>query len=59
MTPHLAMVVDERQRISQHTNHGQHHQGLGALLLDRGFFEMAVGGDGLKHLGIDPPAAAS
>ena len=37
---------DQGQSIGQKPDHGQHHQGGG--LVDRGVFEMTVGGDGLK-----------
>ena len=37
----------------------EHDKCLAALLMHRRFFEMAVGGDGLKHFRVDgPPAPA-
>jgi hypothetical protein len=36
---------------------GEHHQGGG--LVDRGVFEVTVGGDGLRDFGIDSPTAAT
>ena len=53
----LALVEDQGQGIGQKADHGQHHQGRG--LVDRGVFEVAVGGDGLKNFCIDSPTTAA
>ena len=57
MAADLAMVEDQRQGISQKPDHGQHDQRRG--LVHGRVFEMTVGGDGLKNLGIDSPPAAA
>ena len=57
MAADLAVVEDQGQGIGEKPDHGQHHQGGG--LVDRGVFEMTVGGDGLKDFGIDSPTAAT
>src|SRR5450759_608373 len=57
MAADLAMVEDQRQGISQKPDHGQHDQRRG--LVHGRMFEMTVGGDGLKNLGIDSPPAAA
>ena len=57
MAADLAVVEDQGQGIGQKPDHGQHHQGGG--LVDRGVFEVTVGGDGLKDFGIDSPTAAT
>ena len=59
MTAQLTMAENQRQRIRQNRNHGQHRQGLSATWMDGGLPEVTVGREGLKHLGIDPPAAAT
>ena len=43
----LLMIEKQRQRVSQKSNHCQHHQSR--ALVDCGVFEMAVGRQGLKH----------
>jgi hypothetical protein len=53
----LALVEDQGQGIGQKADHGQHHQG--GSLVDRGVFEVTVGGDGLEDFGIDSPTAAT
>ena len=57
MAADLAVVEDQGQGIGQKPDHGQHHQGGG--LVDRGVFEVTVGGDGLKDFGIDSPTATT
>ena len=57
MAADLAVVEDKGQRVGQETDHRQHNQG--GSLVDRGVFEMTVGGDGLKDFGIDSPTAAT
>jgi len=57
MAANLPIVEDHGQRIGHHPDHGQHDQG--GALMDGGMFEVAVGGNGLKHLGIDAPATAA
>jgi len=57
MAADLPTVEDQGQRIGYHPNHGQRDQGR--ALMDGGMFEMAVRGDGLKHLGIDAPSTAA
>jgi hypothetical protein len=57
MAADLAVVEDQGQGIGQKPDHGQHHQRRG--LMDRGVFEVAFGGDGLKNFRIDSPAAAA
>jgi len=57
MAADLAVIEDQRQRIGQHPNHGEHHQR--SALVDGGMFEMAVDGDALKHFGVDSPAASA
>src|SRR5271169_1693190 len=57
MATDLAVVEDQGQGIGKKPDHGQHHQGC--RLVDSGVFEVAVGGDGLKDLGIDSPTAAT
>ena len=59
MTAHLAMVEDQGKGIGQQANHGEYEEGLLPILMDRGFLEMTIGGEGLKHLGVDDPAAAT
>ena len=53
----LAMEEQQSQREGQYTNHGEHDKRVAASLMHRRFLEMAVGGDGLKHFGIDDPTA--
>src|SRR6266436_2531695 len=53
----LAVVEDQGQGIGQKPDHSEHHQGRG--LVDRGMFEVAIGGDGLKDFCIDSPTAAT
>src|SRR5574340_252286 len=48
MTTYLALVEDQRQRVGQQPDHRQDYQS--GALVDSGMFEVAVGGDGLKHL---------
>jgi hypothetical protein len=57
MAAKLAAVEDQRQSVGEHANHGEHNQG--GALMNGGMFQMAVGGDGLKHLGINAPSAAA
>jgi hypothetical protein len=57
MAADLAMVEDQGQGIGKKSDYSQHHQRRG--LMDRGVFEVTVGGDGLKNFGIDSPAAAA
>jgi hypothetical protein len=57
MAADLALVEHQRQSISQQPNHGQHYQGR--ALMNGGMFQVAVGGNGLKHFGIDAPPAAA
>src|SRR5712671_2038835 len=57
MAADLAVVEDQGQSIGKKPDHGQHDQGRG--LMDSGVFEVTVGGDGLKHFGIDSPTAAA
>lgn len=57
MTADLPMIEDQGQGVSQQPNHGQHHESR--TLVDRRVFKMAVGGQGLKYFGIDPPPAAA
>jgi len=57
MAADLAVVEDQGQGIGEKPDHGEHHQGRG--LVDRGVFEVAVGGDGLKNFCIDSPTAAT
>ena len=57
MASHLSMVENQGQGIGKKPDHGQHHQGRG--LVDRGVFEVTVGGDGLKNFGIDSPTSAA
>ena len=57
MAADLAVIEDQRQGISQKPDHGQHDQRRG--LVHGRVFEMTVGGDGLKNLGIDSPPAAA
>ena len=57
MASDLAMVEDQGQGIGKKPNHRQHHQGCG--LMDRGVFEVTVGGDGLKDFCVDSPTAAA
>jgi hypothetical protein len=57
MAADLALVEDQRQSIGEHPIHGQHDQGR--ALMNGGMFQVAVGGSGLKHLGIDAPPTAA
>src|SRR4029077_3898966 len=57
MAADLTLVEDQGQGIGQKPDHGQHHQG--GSLVDRGMFEVTVGGDDLKDFGIDSPTAAT
>ena len=57
MATDLAVIEDQGQGIGQKPDHGQYHQG--SSLVDRGMFEMTVGGEGLKDFGIDSPTAAT
>src|SRR6266478_3247292 len=57
MAADLAMVENRGQGIGQKPNHRQHYQGRS--LVDRGVFEVTVGGDGLKDFRIDSPTAAT
>ena len=55
----LAMKEHHGQREGQNTNHGEHEQRLAAALMHGWFFEVAVGGDGLKHFRVDDPTTAA
>ena len=57
MAADLAMIEDQGQGIGQKPDHGEYYQGRG--LVHGGMFEVAVGGEGLKDLRIDSPAAAT
>jgi len=57
MAADLAVVEDQGQGIGQKPDHGQQYQGRS--LMDRGVFEVTVGGDGLKDFGIDAPTATT
>src|SRR5260370_10309530 len=57
MAADLAVVENQGQGIGEKPDHGEHHQGRG--LVDRGVFEVAVGGNGLKDFRIDSPTAAT
>src|SRR5258708_29868087 len=56
MAADLAVVENQGQGIGEKPDHGEHYQGRG--LVDRGVFEVAVGGDGLKNFRFDSPTAA-
>ena len=51
------MVKDERQRIGEHTDHGEDNEG--GAWMNGGMFEMAVDREGLEYLSVDPPATAA
>src|SRR5438552_932586 len=57
MAADLAVIEDQGQGIGEKPDHGEHHQGRG--LVNRGMFEVAVGGNGLKDFRIDSPTAAT
>ena len=57
MAADLPVVEQRRERIGQHPDHRRH--GQSGALVDSGMLEMAIGGDGLKHLGIDAPSTAA
>src|ERR1022692_1125681 len=57
MAADLALIEDQGKSVGQKADHGEHHKRL--RLVDGGMFEVAVGGDGLKDLGIDSPATAT
>src|ERR1019366_3963633 len=57
MAADLPTVEDQGQRIGQNPDHRQYNQSR--ALVDGGMFEVAVAGDGLKHLGIDAPSTAA
>jgi len=57
MAADLAVIEDQGQGIGEKPDHGEHHQGCG--LVNRGMFEVAVGGNGLKDFRIDSPTAAA
>src|SRR5271166_705824 len=53
----LALIKDQGKSVGQKPDHGEHHKRRG--LMNGGMFEVAVGGDGLKDLGVDSPATAA
>ena len=55
----LAMEEYQGQGEGENTNHGEHDQCLAAALMHGWFFEVAVGGDGLKHFCVDDPTTAA
>ena len=55
----LAMEEHQGQSVGQNTNHREHDQRLTAALMHGWFFEVAVGGDGLKHFRVDDPTTAA
>jgi hypothetical protein len=55
----LAMEEHQGQGESQNTNHRKYDQRLAAALMHGWFFEVAVGGDGLKHFRVDDPPTAA
>jgi hypothetical protein len=57
LAAYMLRVEDQGQGIGQHTDHRQHDHG--GPLVDDGMFEVTVGGDGLKHFGIDAPPTAA
>jgi hypothetical protein len=57
MATDLPVEEDQRQGIGEEPDHGQHYQRRG--LMNGRMFQMAVGDDGLKNLGIDSPPAAT
>ena len=57
MAADLAVIEDQGQGIGEKPDHGEYHQGRG--LVNRGMFEVAVGGNGLKDFRIDSPTAAT
>src|SRR3982750_2498419 len=48
---------NSRLELGQQPDHGEHHKS--GALVDGRMLEMTVGGDGLKHFGVDSPAAAA
>jgi hypothetical protein len=54
---HWTMIKDKTQHVGENTNHGQQDQSAG--LMDGRVLEMGLGGKGLEHFRIDPPAAAA
>ena len=55
----LAMEEHQGQSVGQNTDHREHDQRLTAALMHGWFFEVAVGGDGLKHFRVDDPTTAA
>lgn len=51
----LSMKEDHRERVGQNANHRQHDQCSIVVLMDGRMFQMAIGGDRLKDLGINQP----
>ena len=57
MAPHLTVIEEHAQGIGEHADHSQQDQRTG--LMDGGLFETGLGGKGLKHFRVHPPAAAA
>lgn len=57
MAADLPPIEHQRKRIGQQPDHRQHHQSR--ALVDGGMFEVTIGGDGLRHFGINAPPTAA